>query len=131
MVLAGRFRLGVSHVTAVKVLARVTVIWGLDWLEDPLARWLIHLSGKLVLVVDRKPQFLGLLRYLHDVAAGCTPETAIQNSKVEGAVCQVALPQSHTWTSAIFRWPQRITLVPCGRGLHQVWTPGSECPWAP
>lgn len=77
MVLAGRFRLGVSHVTAVKVLARVTVIWGLDWLEDPLARWLIHLSGKLVLAVDRKSQFLGLLGYLHVVAAGCTPETAI------------------------------------------------------
>ena len=86
MVLAGCFRLGVSHVTAVKMLARVTVIWGLDWLEDPLARWLIHLSGKLVLVVDRKPQFLGLLGYLHDVAAGCPPERVIQNSKVEGAM---------------------------------------------
>lgn len=123
MVLAGWFSLGVPHTAAVKIkmgqVSNVTVIWGLTGDAGPFARWLTHLSGKLMLVVDRKPSFLGCQKHLHNVAVGCPPEREIQNSKVEGRVLSDFASEVTPGFPPYSHWSQRTTLVQCGRRLHQ------------
>lgn len=55
------------------------------WLElkNPLPKWLIHVAGKLVLAIGKRPQFLssGVLEYPHNVVPGFLQREQFERSK--------------------------------------------------
>lgn len=78
------------------------------------------LSGKLVLIVDRKPWFLELLGYLRDMAAGCPLELSGPKRQSGGSCVLSGFASEVTLQDFC-----HILLVPennagaVGRGLYQ------------
>lgn len=76
-----RFRLRIPHEAADKTLARVAATTGL---EDPLLRWLVHLTGELHWFLVRGASSLGPLHRAARMARTLTSSRADSPAEHEG-----------------------------------------------
>lgn len=79
---AEQFLYGVSQVTTVRSQLGMVSLKGETRLEDPLLKWLTHLTSKSVLAVGQRPQLLSTWAPHAMVASSCR-EQGILETKVE------------------------------------------------